>query len=785
MSVVVISPDLVEINTLLLQPSQSFSSSSSGITGSIRLVAKPSQSIKTIPGSTSGVAFVETSGITRDDDFLYDASQSYKAGSTNIFQQISAYVDSVNRTSVGRKNTVQTYPLRIESPSKISAPEMDLQTGIVSFNTDPYEWQSFHKRVIKNFLIPDQVVENPSSFFSYVNYNCINFISSSNFPTASAIVFPNFPNATGIRDYTPDKEFTVDFFIKPHAPIDVTRKYHAGTILHISSSICVSLASGSSLGPDEKPDKFRIVLQLSHSADVRPSNLNLSSLPLSFPSDLAFATPAVLDRDVWNRVTIRWGASLRSAGTGSIRVNNSLTKFNANFQTISTGLASDALMVGNYYDSGDRIARFFNSTAASIYGTQTDTVPGTSDPIGMTLSNPLHAEIHHLSIFKRYVPDDEIASINDLYSLDDLEGGPSFFLPPFFTSSIPAAVVAPYTPTSTNELKTDDPIFHKMALGYNALYVNTQNFLMDFAKKKQSRAYGMSEFTEVSTPFDLRDGNVDSLIMQQPSVRRRNFTIFPCDDGNFVPDFSILDGDATRFHIVGNFTSSMLVSLEKLAPLSAYYPVTKFGDFEYDGSDSPYLPLLQDINFPIAVGDLADLSSNRIVIFTIPSIYYMNRIIPGTFVLTDNNLSGSGGISVTLRDDGRGNLYRSDCISPPATWNRVGSIFYSHGIVAILTPHLPFFGKTGFEMSFRGDMRRVVANFTVPASPGAINNSYNPTYQEFPPTELRSEQADEFTYISGINLHDQNFNVVMRAKLAQSIQKREGDELVFRLRYDF
>ena len=88
-------------------------------------------------------------------------------------------------------------------------------------------------------------------------------------------------------------------------------------------------------------------------------------------------------------------------------------------------------------------------------------------------------------------------------------------------------------------------------------------------------------------------------------------------------------------------------------------------------------------------------------------------------------------------------------------------------------------------MSFRGEMRKTVANFTIPAPPDFANYSYNPTHKEFPPTQLVAEQADSFNYITGINLHDENFNVVMRARLAQSIQKREGDELVFRIRYDF
>jgi len=123
-----------------------------------------------------------------------------------------------------------------------------------------------------------------------------------------------------------------------------------------------------------------------------------------------------------------------------------------------------------------------------------------------------------------------------------------------------------------------------MALGYNALFVNNQNFFIDFARKKQSRAFGMSEYSEITDNFDLRDGTVDSLIMQQAPVRRRNFSIFPCDDGSFSPDFSIVDNDITRFHIVDNLTSSMLLSLERLAPDGTYIPASEFGNFNYDGS---------------------------------------------------------------------------------------------------------------------------------------------------------------------------------------------------------
>lgn len=787
MSVIAITPDLVEINTLLLQPSQSFSSSSLGEFGCISFFQKPTNTLKQLQGQTYGNSntYTETVGVTKDDDQLYNASQAYTAGSTNTNQQMMSYMNNVNQTPSDSRNSVKVCPKRIEQPSQFAEPVIDEKNKTISFLTDPYDWQNMHRRTIKNCLIPNGLVENPKSFYGYAGYNCINFVSSSNFPTSSAIIFPNFPDVFGVRDYTPDKEFTVDFFIKPKAPIEETRKYRAGTILHISSSICVSLISGSSQGPDGKPDKYRIMLQLSQSADTRPSNVNISAFPLPSPNNFIFASPDVLSRDTWHRVTIRWGTNQRSIGSGSILIDQVDTRFNVNLPSIATNMNSDALVVGNYFDSSDRNGKFFNNSAAAAYGTIADPLGGTSDPSPLVLNHPLNAEIHHLSIFKRFLTNNEVSSINDLYPLDSTAGGPSFFLPPFFTSSIPAAVISPITPKLVNEIKTDSPISYRMSLGYNTLFTNTQNFFIDFAKKRQSRAYSMSEFTAVTQTFDARDGNVDNIIMSQPTVRRRNFSIFPCDDGNFSPDFRILENDTTRFHTFGSTTSSLMISMNQLAPTGSYLPLTRFGTVAYDGSDATYLPLLQDMNFATTKLEQVDLSSNRVTIFSIPSMFYLRRIVPETFVLTDTNLSGSGGVSMRLKDDGRGNLYRADCASTQAKWNTVGSIFYSHGLAIIISPHVPFFGKTGFEMTFRGEVRKTVANFLIPARADYANYSYNPTYNAFPPTNLRSEQADDFKYITGINLHDENLNVIMRAKLAQSIQKRDGDEIVFRLRYDF
>lgn len=787
MSVIPITPDRIEVTTLLLQPSQSFSSSSFGMTGSISFNQRPSRSIRTLSDVTAGSAYTEASGITSDSDLLYSASESIKGNlDTDISGLMSAYLDAVKLSSIEQQQFSETYPVRFASTSSVEEITFD-SDGDPVVPSDRGEWTNFQRRVIKDCLVPLYRNENHISHYAYTNYHSISFVSSSNFGTGSALVYPNFIGLDGIRSYTPAGDFTLDFFVKPTAPVDSGSVYRAGTIFHISSSICVSLISGSSLGPDQKSDAFRILLQLSRSADVAPSKINADLLPLSSPADLVFATSDVLKRDAWHRVTIKWATNLRNYGTGTIQVDDYTKVFAVPSASISTSLNSDALVIGNYYNSGQRNGSLFNINAASTYGVEQDPSGTIFDPTGIFFNHQLNAEIHNISFFKRFLTNSELRKITSLYLTSSEEGGPNFLLGPYFTSSIPAPVSTYFTPNILDAQSTDSPISYRLALGYNSNFLNLQNFTVDFANIKQGRAYGMSEGVAVAGIFDSRADSIDNFLMSQKPNRARNFSIIPCDDGNFEPDFSILESDSSRFKSLGVETSNVLISMSQLAPpgispIGLFTNGIGFGTLNYDGSDR-LLPLFQDANY-LSV-KFPDVSSNTVLVFSIPSIYYMSRIVPGTFVLTDSNVSGSGGLSFTLRDDERGNLYRSNTVTAAAKWNKVGSIFYNHGIAAIFSPHIPFFGKKSYEMSFRGEMRRTVANISVPADPDAVNLSHNSTYVPFPPTQSTIEQSDNFNYITGINLHDENLNIIMRAKLAQAVQKREGDEIVFRLRYDF
>ena len=172
--------------------------------------------------------------------------------------------------------------------------------------------------------------------------------------------------------------------------------------------------------------------------------------------------------------------------------------------------------------------------------------------------------------------------------------------------------------------------------------------------------------------------------------------------------------------------------------------------------------------------------------FDISNLFYGLRIMPGSFSISDSSLSGSGGsIGITLKDNGQGTLYRSDSNTDTCTWNSVGTIFYNEGIVVIKSPHLYFFGKDGFDVTFKGEQNIHVLRFDVTAPSNHINSSSNPTFIDTPSTLRENEYDTKFVYITGINFHDDNLNVIMKTQLAQPIMKRHSDKIAFKVKYDF
>jgi hypothetical protein len=78
--------------------------------------------------------------------------------------------------------------------------------------------------------------------------------------------------------------------------------------------------------------------------------------------------------------------------------------------------------------------------------------------------------------------------------------------------------------------------------------------------------------------------------------------------------------------------------------------------------------------------------------------------------------------------------------------------------------------------------------YEILADAGLLNSSSNSSYLEnsstLKPTGVPIDN-EIFVYISGINFHDENMNVVAKAKLAQPIIKREGDRVLFKVAFSY
>jgi hypothetical protein len=142
-------------------------------------------------------------------------------------------------------------------------------------------------------------------------------------------------------------------------------------------------------------------------------------------------------------------------------------------------------------------------------------------------------------------------------------------------------------------------------------------------------------------------------------------------------------------------------------------------------------------------------------------------------------------MSITLRDDGFGGLHRADSASPWATWNTVGSVHYDEGLLVLKSPHLAMFGKDGFSISFKGERPIHVMRIDALAPANQLNSSSNPAYVPLRPSSNQNDPDSGFVYVTGINFHDENLNVVARTQLAQPVKKRFGDRISFKVKLDF
>lgn len=834
MAILPVTPDDVEFFTTIINPPRTYASSSiSGVTGSVNVFARSSKiekELRPLQNFQSSVANDEDIELYRQA-IISSAKQTEKGDS--FYKNLDDYLYEINQQSRSIKKQKKLDILRF--------------TPSTSFTIN-----TIKKLNVKEMLMPYYRLSYPSAQWAYTNYHSLNFFCSQGIPTSSVLLYPSIENVDIPEHighvsgtYALSGAFSFDFRINPRYKKDDIDNGHfkAGTIFHLSSSYALSVVTGSAHDENNLPKYFRLKLQLSHSADVPPS----LATPGSYPNDLIFLSDDnSLEWNKWHRVVVRWGTNTINDGTGSFNINGKdHGLFVIPSGTIMPKLFTSSddpnvLCVGNYYEgsnTGDESQAYFFSDISSTREGLEELVDsgGTLDqPDNYRFNHPLKAELHTLLIHREYLNDVKImqTSASNPGVIDQKKL--ALYIPPFFTENtkIRRYTNAPslggdayggilQTPFFEIDGSTDDPFNVAMSFGVNGHYINLENFTKDYANKVFPRLHHLSG-TAIDYTTQALEAN--KFLYEDPFVRKRNLTILPCDDGKFVPNFQILNGEVNNKALdAWGRVDLSLINLDNLlndesllfgkthdteadptfsndqtgytpenpglAPGPAITRAKNYIENIIATDEGSYGPGVQR-GVPLTIFQRTkDASSNQVTFFDISNLFYGSRIKPGTFELTDSSLSGSNGrISITLKDDGNGNIYRADSLTPHCTWNSVGNIFYNEGIVIVKSPHLYFFGKEGYELSFKGEQHMFTSKYNIIAPRGMLNSSSNPTYIKNEYTMSSSidlNDKEKFVYISGINFHDENLNVVAKATLAQPIMKREGERILFKVTFDF
>jgi hypothetical protein len=769
-----IYPEDLAVTSLVLNPSISFSSSSvDGVTGSKYLFTQRSNVEK------SGINFSTSSLFNNNNanlrDILRRASGSVGSNQTFMFE----YLNAVNALPETSKNK-QVINVLSYTPGYGFGKNYDKKAVILSSLYNPY-----------------YKPEYPEAHYAYTNYNTLNFFTGSNFSTSSVLLYPNNVLVSGgylaSSSYIPSGSFSFNFWIKPSYNFE-----KAGTIFHASGCYAISLLTGSRKDQNGNTTGFKLLFQVETGATIRPSAATTAST-FVFESD-----DNALTKDYWHNVCIRWGTLEYNFGSGSIMVDNQdvgtfvIPSGSIQFP-VSAGLDGPmVLALGNFYEGSNSgssgISRFFGADTATQDGLiELNSLNGFVTPTSYSFTHPLNAEIHDFKIYNKYLTTTEINKL--------IEYGPTssanllFYVPPFFTMESPYRTAVGVsgglmlTPFFNRSGTSIAPFNTDLAFEVGGHLINLENYTREFILGRYPRLFDLRPQIETTATIPT---TANSLLSLTESVLKRNLTVLPCDNGKFTPNFS---------YWLSPLSSSMFVndvakdygSVSLRAVISSSYinsvlyntPSTSSLGFSIVGPDPSLSSSLADApgSVPSILQRTRNPSSNQVRIFDISNIFYGNRIEPNSVVLTDTNISGSGGkISITLLDDGRGNLYRSNTATAASTWNSVGNVFYNEGIIVIKNPHLYFFGESQFNLSFRG--QSTVYTMTVDCYSEALKEtqSSNSTWSStLKASNMQNDNDKRYTYIGEVLLHDENLNVVARASLGQPVMKRTGDRILFKV----
>jgi hypothetical protein len=453
---------------------------------------------------------------------------------------------------------------------------------------------SFKANAVRKSLYANMPLTFRKRDFAYSNAHSINFMNDAyrteggaeSTANSRAVIYPDPTGSDGNAQYRPDGSFTFEFFINPR---HTAKDYSAGTILHYSSTYALSLISGTSRGNDGAPDAFRLMLQLSSSADTLPKDILINGTHGNGTDDIYFSSDNSLKKNTWHHCAVRWGAldpiNPTQGGTGSFVIDGETDASwiipsasvtyppgGSTYVGIVTGTAGredpNALFLGNFYNAPNMsadtttTARFFNQNARRREGLieiQDADGATTADPIidPFDDGHALAAELHEVRIFKEFRDINQINKFKgdgfgqDQFAIEK-SGSLTFYLPPFFVFEAPNSrqFTNPFVlGDSSSKFRTSTPFNVTMSFNNEGFISNTPNFFRDFASNRYPRFFNLTGSVALDA---TKEEPVNSRLMLDPQMRQRNLLIVPNDNGKFNPDYTLL--------LTGTYASSPTTS---------------------------------------------------------------------------------------------------------------------------------------------------------------------------------------------------------------------------------
>lgn len=830
MSFYPVSPDIdVEVLKRELNPKKNYAIDASDETTGVEDVFPHWQSIpEYVNGGSANVDGFQSFNLEtwrNGVSSLIEKSQEFESpkAKEEAYKALSRYMDEIDK--------FQT------DSFKRSKKRIKVQS--FNFNTDIKDYRK--KQIITKNLLPYYRNKYHNTDFAFTNYNTVNFIKSDVISNNFGILYPNKAkigsdsDAFGRYSLHNKQGFTIEFWINQRFEYPTTAEdVVPGVILHLPGQYCISIFPSSDDYASARDlagsyNTFRVCLQTGEYADIDPKLIYSDPDSYSDNGYVLISTDGALRKNNWHHVVFRWGGPKVNRGKVSLHIDGSYnTGIMPEFSKFplasreSTEQKADFLILGNRLASypDDKLYKLFSQRSSYCYGvddliTQYDNIDKSLDEyteaellaldesIDLSFDNIANCELHEIRIFSKYRSNEDILT----YMSNGISTDSSllFYVPVLFNPSInnTKKVLRDtdlklqfggiyFHPGCLIEGYEDFPVNRYLPFSTGGLYSCVEEHLIDTKNAVLPLAYGIMNKTDYQ--YDNIQQDLTGYYESKEEIKRRNITILPNDNGLFRPNYESL---LSLFFVNDlGIEDKSLVNLSNIAPgFSTKESIDTLRVLPDDyidlynetqkaalvNSDSPTVFSFSLLN------KFEDVSSNLVCLIELSSIFYGRKLDELSLKIRDKSifssiLSDENVYEITFKDDGYGAVYRADCITEKAIWNTVGNILYYDGLIFIKNPFVYNLGNSIYRIEFEGSHKIISQKISIDLPSGFITNSDNETH---PRKGVSTLSEDDYVAISGVNLHDQNFNIVGRVQLAQPIIKNANDEISLKVKCDF